>query len=179
MRSLWPDVLSGTIGGIISGAAILLATLYATQQLEQRLNDQQNRVENLRFVRDVSTRARGPMPFRNLDLKGMNLSGLRFRCRDPQTLVEGACGNKADFVGAKQASVDMSRMNLEYADFTGADLRNVNLSQSNLRGADLNDADLTDANLDQACYDDLTNWPEGFVPPKDKFGDGEVCNPGL
>jgi hypothetical protein len=189
LRSVGRDILSGTIAGVFSGVAILVASLFATQALEQRLidqqnrledlrSDQQNRVEDLRYVRDISTRASGPMPFRNLDLEGMNLSGLRLGCRDPQTL-EGECRDKADFVGAKLTSANMSRMDLGYADFTGADLRNANLSQSNLRRANLIDADMTGANLDQACYDELTRWPEGFSAPKDKYGDGEVCNPGL
>jgi uncharacterized protein YjbI with pentapeptide repeats len=177
MASLGRDVLSGTIAGVISGAAILVATVIATQQLEQQITDQQNRVENLRFVRDISTRDRGPMPFRSLDLEGMNLSGLRVKCRDESIVEE--CVDKADFTGAKLASANMSLMDLEWADFTGADLRNVDLSQSNLRRARLIDADMTGANLNQACYDDLTIWPEGFAPPKDRNGDGQVCMPSL
>jgi hypothetical protein len=102
LKSLGRDILGGTLAGLVSGAAILCATLITTQVLEHQLTDQQNRVENLRFVRDISTRNSGPMPFRNLDLREMNLSGLRFPCQD-NPVVE-ACYLKADFTGAKLSS---------------------------------------------------------------------------
>ena len=157
----------------MSGALILLASWWVTQQLEARLAERQDRVENLRFVRDVSTREKGPMPFFNLDLEGMNLSGLRLGCRDEEMVEE--CFHRADFEGAKLASADLSRMELDWANFRGADLRNVNFSDSNLNGAILIDADMTGAKIDQVCYDNLTRWPEGVAPPKDQYG----CDRGL
>jgi hypothetical protein len=172
MKSLGRDILSGTIAGVVSGVAILCATVIATQALEHRLTEQQNRVENLRFVRDISTRNSGPMPFRTLDLEDMNLSGLRFPCRDK--MVVEACFLKADFTGAKLSSTDMSGMDLEGADLTGADLRNADLAGTNLSGAILYDAKMDGARLDGVCYSPMTIWPKGIDPPRD--GNGEICD---
>jgi hypothetical protein len=49
---------------LLTGAALGLV-IYP---VENERADQAERVENLRFVRDVATRESGPMPFRNLDL---------------------------------------------------------------------------------------------------------------
>jgi uncharacterized protein YjbI with pentapeptide repeats len=172
-RGVFIGAIGGTVAGLLSGAVILAAT----QPLEHRLNDRQERLENLRYLRDVSTRESGPMPFRNIDLEGMNLSGLRFPCRD-KVVVE-ACSLKADFRGAHLSSTNMSLMELQGADFTGADLRKANLSDSDLSGALLINAKLDGANLHGACGPPLNGWPAGVTPPPEKEAVGEVCNRGL
>ena len=171
MRSLGRDILSGTIGGLVSG---LIIAIIVAQVLEPGLNDQQNRVENVRFLRDISTRNSPSMPFRNLDLKGQDLSGLNFHCRDKGYHGE-VCSARADFVGAKLASATMSLMDLEDADFSGADLSHADLSETDLKGANLGTANMAGVKLDGACYDSRTIWPEESLKPQNQQGTGEVC----
>lgn len=176
MRSFGSDILSGIIAGLVSGVII---ALLAALVLEPRLNDQQNRIENVRFLRDISTRSdTGSMPFRNLDLKGADLSGLNFHCRDTGYHGE-TCSAKADFTGAMLSSATMTVMDLEGADFSGADLSHADLSETSLKGANLRTANMTGVKLDGACYDPRTLWPDESLKPKDPDGGGDVCNPGL
>jgi Pentapeptide repeats (8 copies) len=133
------------------------------QLLEDARAAQAERLENLRFLRDVAARDAGPMPFRNLDLEGMDLSGLPFPCRD-ETPIEG-CHLKADFTNAHLANAKMSLMDLRGADFTDADLGATDLSGSDLSGAILLAKSMEGALLDNICHSGTTIWPENIEPP--------------
>jgi uncharacterized protein YjbI with pentapeptide repeats len=141
-------------------------------------------LEDLRFLRDVSTRQEGPMPFRNLDLQGMNLSGLRFPCRDDEPGVEGGCGVRADFTDANLSDAVMRNMDLTGADFTRADLQGADLGGSLLTDADLTAArNLDAAELEGVCYvtGNAVIWPSALGMPESMTGDpnSPLCSPGM
>jgi hypothetical protein len=138
------------------------------------------RLSNLRFVQDRSSVAYQPRPFRQFDLKGMNLAGLELK---GSTLVQ------ADLTGANLAGTDLAvepatpatpekpafagqpaflqGVNLCHAVLTGANFTTAYLVNANLTGVDLtttrlNGAVLNGADLSQAT---LPNDPTG----RDKF----------
>jgi hypothetical protein len=136
----------------------------------QSQQSQSERLENLRFVRDRSSAAYQPRPFRQFDLSGMNLQGLQ---------LSGANLVQANLSGANLTGTDLSSTaatpetpsapatpaaisylqgaNLCHADLTGtnfrlaylanANLTGVNLIFTQLRGAVLNGSDLSGATL--------------------------------
>jgi hypothetical protein len=118
------------------------------------------RIENLRFVRDRSSTATQPRPFRQFDLRGMNLAALQLK---------GANFVEADLSGANLTGTDLSSqaatparadtpaipaaysflqgVNLCHAVLAGADLRNTYLVNANLNGVDLTSTLLQNAIL--------------------------------
>jgi uncharacterized protein YjbI with pentapeptide repeats len=147
-------------------------------------NRQAQRLENLRFVRDRSSRGDQdqPRPFAGLDLADMNLAGLYLRGADFSAAdLEGAKLNLTDlsapapepkpgpgtpnapgpFGGLSFPSgspTDFTGANLCSADLTGANLQGANLTRANLSGADLLVTDLSETTLVGA---DLTNTQLG------------------
>ena len=152
------------------------------------------RLEDLRFVRDRSSEAYQPRPFRQFNLAGQNLANLQLK---------GANLVQADLTGANLAGTDLSSQapikatpgspavpgissylqgaNLCHAVLTGtqlsytylvnANLTGVDLTTTTLRGAVLNGADLSEATLpsDPAIKDSLLKgiyYDENTVWPK-------------
>jgi uncharacterized protein YjbI with pentapeptide repeats len=176
------ELINGTIAFLLGGVLVTFGGVIFSDRLQRSINVEQRRIENARFVRDAAMNEnQSVMAFRNLDLEGMNLNGLRLPCRDKQSVE--ACFLKADFTGANLANADLSLMDLSGADFTGANLSGANLRGSRLDGVIFVQADLEDADLDDACWTATTIWPESVdLPRPDTDGDGgqgEVCNPGL
>ena len=74
----------------------------------------------------------------------------------------------ANLSGTNLSGANLSGANLSGADLRGADLYGADLYGANLRGANLSGADLRMADLSWAEHDKYTQWPDGFVPPKNE-----------
>jgi len=143
------------------------------EETEERRDQQQEVLENLRFVRERSG-VDSPEPFRSLRLSGSSLSGLRLGCSErgsencatfDEADITSADLGFADFSNASMRDVDLSKANLVSADLRGVDLTRADLTDASLRRTDLTDADLTDAILTDVCFDEGTIWPAGFRRP--------------
>jgi uncharacterized protein YjbI with pentapeptide repeats len=199
------DILSGIVSGVVAGGLLLLAANWHDDRqakLQQRHDDQQaqlqQRLENLRFVREVARAQEGAMPFQSLDLKGMDLSGLRLACRDGDPPVESTttstspvptCQLRADFTGANLTNAIMRDMDLSDAVFTGAELGGTDFGGSKLSGAEFVGALNLDAKslqgdpnhptLGGVCYEGAPILPAGVeLPPSDNGGNSPVCTDG-
>jgi uncharacterized protein YjbI with pentapeptide repeats len=118
---------------VLLGAVLTLA-LFGTQfylderrsdreaDAAQRLSDEADRREDVRFVRDRSSQAHLDRPFARIDLIDENVSGLELA--------------GADFGGASLVSTDFEDSDLSGADFSGAMLFNANLNYADLSRAD-------------------------------------------
>ncbi|WP_336711063.1 pentapeptide repeat-containing protein [Arthrobacter sp. USHLN218] len=183
------DVIIGLVVGLATGGALFLLGNYA----ENSLADQQQRIENLRFVRErSSTDVDTNRPFRGLDLQGQNLSGLDL----PEAKMVSADLEKSDlrFIHLQRAQLhtaDLRQANLtssslfdtkfidanlqdaqvmhsfaQEAEFTGADLNGTDFDGTALQAADFRGAkNLDKATLQGSCWDRTTKWPDGFQPP--------------
>lgn len=118
-----------------------------SQRIEAQRQADSERLENLRFVRDHSTKDPDlPRPFIGLDLSGKSLSLLQLE--------------NARFAGANLHKADLNLANLQGANFEKADLSGANLalarmrgvwfSYANLQGARLHEVDLRGANFQGA-----------------------------
>jgi uncharacterized protein YjbI with pentapeptide repeats len=152
------------IAGVVSGVCVTVGALGATFGFEARQNDNQTHLENLRFVRELALRHDIAMPFRGLDLEGVNLSGLDLGCRDKVSFE--VCEKRADFQNASLRGADFSGTVLTGADFTGADLTDANLANADVSGALFLRADLSGIRDSQMCFTGATIWPAGYAPPK-------------
>ena len=99
-------------------------------------------------------------------LQGSNLKGADFYA----ARLFGANLGTAHLVSANLRITDLRGAHLREANLKNADLLRAHLSYANLKGADLRGANLEGASLEGAtldgvCYDDDTQWPEGFTPP--------------
>ena len=160
---------------LLTGAALGLV-IYP---VENERADQAERVENLRFVRDIATQADRFGAFRDLDLENMNLSGLEFPCGkfvDDNTEKE-CIERSADFTDADLPGANMTLMDLSGADFTNADLRNADLRYSDVTGTNLDKAKLDGAKLGSICQSESTKWPtdSDFEPPPRQELGGSLC----
>jgi len=113
-------------------------------------------LENLRFVRQLSTQPDTPRPFAGLDLQGQNLAGLDLR---------GACLNFANLQDVQLLWSDLSSTPAHYTQIIGGRLSGADLLGAKLTKADLIGATLTGADLTGIYYDEKTKWPVGFKPP--------------
>jgi Pentapeptide repeats (8 copies) len=165
------------VGGIVAAVSIWYQERSSDKQATQA-----TRLENLRFVRQLSSgKDVVARPFSGLDLQGQNLGLLDLRGAD---LIDAQLTD-ADLVGSNLASTPtrptflagakLTRADLSSADLTGAVLWNAdledakmeraNLTDAILGGTDLKGADLHDAILTRVHYDEKTVWPVGFKPP--------------
>ena len=160
-------------------AALLVGGIVAVVSIkwQERISDasaiQATRLENLRFVRQLSSEnnANRPFPFAHLDLQGQDLTSLNLKGADlREANLQEAHLNFADLrpVPRMQTTevpqptgvqvTDLYGANLTgayllYANLTGAILTRANLTDTDLTSADLTHAYLTDADLTHA---DLT-----------------------
>jgi uncharacterized protein YjbI with pentapeptide repeats len=171
------------VGGIVAAVSVLWQN-----SLSDAAAKQATRLENLRFVRQLSSESNVvSRPFAALDLQSQDLSGLDLRGADlsdaklqhaklifahlsttpPRfTLLVGA-----DLTGADLSRAELDNADLVDADLTGANLENAiltgaTMSRADLSGADLDGADLTGAFLRGVHYDEKTAWPTGFKAPQ-------------
>ena len=164
---------SEIVSGIVSGLVVSAITVGVQFFLDHSQENRTNQLENLRFVREnsgvdlplsdsphcVSTSAiQAPTvkksaesdsteipnrPFRAMDLRKQNLSGLWLTCAD----FEEANLEQANLKGAYLVSAKLTRANLAGADLTGTALTNASLIGADLTGANLSGAYLEGVNL--------------------------------
>lgn len=166
-RRLWHDILTGVVAGAIVGVAILGTQLSVEDQRiasEVRREDIRQhvttRLENLRFVRALSSPEELARPFRGLDLSGLDLAGLDLSYADFEGAnLAGANLRGTNLVGANLSKTDLSRADLSEADLTGAVIfepivTETNFSSTNLAGAKIGSL-LTGSNpFESASFDD-------------------------
>lgn len=165
------EVLFAALVAVLAGGALFMVQTRADDQrqeqaieFENQLQQQAERLENLRFIRErSSTDASQPRPFGRLDLRGQSLSGLQlagahFEDSDLEgASLFGTTLTDAWFAFTNLRGTDLSLAVLNGAVLLGADLSGSTLYNSTLVGADLraailigadlSTADLTDANL--------------------------------
>jgi uncharacterized protein YjbI with pentapeptide repeats len=172
-------------------AALLVGGIVAVVSIkwQERISDasatQATRLENLRFVRQLSSEnnATRPFPFAHLDLEGQDLTSLDLKAADLReanlqdahldfadlgpvpltqvTEVPEPTVQVADLGGANLTGANLTGANLTGAHLTGANLTRANLTYTTLTGADLTDANLTGVHCDKD-----TTWPISFSPPR-------------
>ncbi|WP_345711460.1 pentapeptide repeat-containing protein [Kineococcus glutinatus] len=132
------------MSGVVAGFVIFPATVWSDSRLAQRQEqveeqraEQQEVLENVRFVRERSGQRDAAKPFRGLNLTEASLAGLDLSCAEPTSV--GSC---ADLLGANLTGADLRETNL-----TGANLRETNLADAKLSTAILADSNLADVNL--------------------------------
>jgi uncharacterized protein YjbI with pentapeptide repeats len=132
-------------------AAFVLDNRIAARQeaTEDRRVEQQEILENLRFVRD---RAEDPVsfkPFQYMQLAGANLSGLNLGC-EATIPTTASCTDlqNANLKGAILRSTDLSGAHLGWAHLTNMDASLAWLMGADMSFADLNGANLSDAKLE-------------------------------
>lgn len=173
---LWVGILGGVASGLIVGIALFVGQLVVDDQradrehlrddaqverqnsLEDARELQGTRLENLRFVRALSSRVDVELdrPFRGLDLGGMELAGL--------SLVG------ADFENANLADVSFRFADLRGASFGGANVDGADFTNANLAGASFSyenretaasgpgPASLAQADLSGALFRRIQTW---------------------
>jgi uncharacterized protein YjbI with pentapeptide repeats len=140
---LWRELTAGTVSGVISGV-VVGALFFAGQFVvdrdrEVRENDREDarierqeqaerervldgtRLENLRFVRALSSAGDADRPFRGLDLQDAELAGLSLR--------------GADFTDADLSGVSFRGSDLSGASFGGADVAGADFTDAVMVGA--------------------------------------------
>ncbi len=188
---------------VLVGQSYLVSASGAREHGQDQDQDQaqDQRISDLHFVRDRSSTWYQDRPFRQFDLRDMNLAGLELRGVDfVEANLSGA--NLTGTVLRYQSGMPeapgrpaipavnayLQGANLCHAVLNGADLRNaylinvnftgVDLTFTRLQGAVLYGSDLSAATLpsdpgflDGIHYDDGTIWPEGYQPPPSAIGD--------
>lgn len=164
VRDLWRDVLVALVVGLVllvGQAAIDDRRSDRETAAGERMANEAERRDNLRFVRELSSSPSIGKPFRNIDLTNQTLAGLSLK---------GADLENARLSGTFSPFIDLSESNLKtsslyQAVLIGANLEKADFRGSDLRGANLKEAKLAGAILDATCYDESTVWPNGFHPP--------------
>jgi uncharacterized protein YjbI with pentapeptide repeats len=165
--------------GLISGAVVAVGSLISQSVVDdqrserervvaERMADEADRRENLRFVRDRSSGEASAKPFTDIDLEGQSLRGLKLNKADfngatlREAYLDGASLVESTFVNsalnkASFADVDLTRTNIYFSDATdarlsgaklsGASLSFVTFDNADLRGAELSNADVYQAHL--------------------------------
>lgn len=120
--------------GLVSGSLVSLCAVWVQADLDDRREEQANRQEEVRFVRQMAVDGKiREASFYDADLRDANLSGLDL--------------SGAEFTGADLRGANLTRSDLTDATLTGADLGNARLEDTVLRGADLTGADFPGALL--------------------------------
>jgi Pentapeptide repeats (8 copies) len=150
---------------VLRDLVIGLALLGLTLLFENHLAQSQERLENVRFVRQTVMDGQVVKPFEGLDLRHANLAGLPMQCLSfgANDFTTGC----SDFTGADLAGADLSRSNLKgvwltRADLSGSNLRGADLEQAHLNGANLTGADMTGANITSTDFS-LSSWNEAVI----------------
>jgi uncharacterized protein YjbI with pentapeptide repeats len=170
------EIAAGVISGLLVGLAFFVGQivvdnntsereharedrqLAAQNKIEADRNEQGVLLENLRFVRGLSSSSdtAASRPFRSMDLHGLELSGLSL--------------TGADFKNANLKETSFRNANLAGADFGGADVEGADFKGANLAGATfIYESDesrpsgkgpkyLADAILDGASFANIETW---------------------
>ncbi|WP_173923302.1 pentapeptide repeat-containing protein [Agromyces sp. Marseille-P2726] len=149
---LFVDIAIAVGSGIVSGAIVgfmIFAFQYNVEEermtREQIREDERQavaiRLENLRFVRALSSDVILDRPFRGLDLRGMELSGLNLAGADLQGAdLTQATITATNLVGANLSGANLTDASLTFSDLTGAQLLNVNIEGARFDSVDLSGA---------------------------------------
>ncbi len=121
------------------------------EQAEDRRVEQQEILENLRFVRDRAQDPASYKPFTNIDLVDANLSDLRLGC-EASDLAECASFQDADLRGADLTSVDLRNADMFAADLTGVHMRFASAEGAWFGSANLTKADLSEVFMSGARF---------------------------
>ncbi|MYD08569.1 MAG: pentapeptide repeat-containing protein [Chloroflexi bacterium] len=119
-----------------AGTAERLLMAVGADELAERVRHRKEEYGQSLSAADGETQADDEEPGENVDLRGLNLSGMDLRGRNLHL---------SNLTGA-----DLSGCNLDGADFVNMDLSNVNLSRASLEDTKLNDANMSLANLSEA-----------------------------
>lgn len=139
---------------------------------------------------DLEGQPLGGLNLEDALLTDANLSGVSaFQASFEGADLSFSTAEEASFVAAKFNDAALVNGHFHASNFSGADLRGASLGGADLtdarftasdlmgvdlRGADLHGADLAEARVSNICYDELTDWPEGFDPPTHNE---ESCDP--
>src|SRR3712207_4546296 len=111
------------------------------EQAEDRRAEQQEVLENIRFVRERSGDPASIKPFVAIQLNEANLSGLALGCETP------GAENCATFLDASMREDTLVDTNLKNAGLSGANLSGANLFRTQLPDANLSSSILSGADL--------------------------------
>jgi uncharacterized protein YjbI with pentapeptide repeats len=145
-----PLVVQNIFAALLVGVIVAAVSILWQKRISDDSAAQATRLENLRFVRQLSSeKDAAARPFSGLDLQGQSLGRL-------------------DLTGA-----DLDHAKLQDADFSFSHLGCIphqvphcaNLIGADLTGAKLVHTDLTGAFRIGVHYNEKTNWPVGFKPP--------------
>lgn len=190
---LWRDVVLATLVGCLVGGSVFIVQNHfdnereqrertvedARQQLAERLEDERvaanTRLENLRFVRERSSKDPDlPRPFQGLDLSDQVLNSLDLQGADFEganlaraklsginllkaQLAQANMGGVTSYGGASLVEADLRMASLESARFVAAAFTKANLIEADLTKAGFivvyfNEADMIDADLTQSVF---------------------------
>lgn len=137
------------VGGVVLGAQLIVEDrrIAFEHQREDTAQAAATRLENLRFVRTLSSAGRLDRSFGALDLAGIELGGSNLAY--------------ADFRGADLSGANLAGTNLEGPNLSLAKLTNANLFAADLTGAGMVDTIVEDADF---VFADLSG---AFVPNTD------------
>ena len=97
--------------------------------------------------------------FREMDLRGMDLSDIRFDlCLFVDVILDGADMSGSSIRNAGLDGCSLKGVNFKNADMYGACMRGCNMEGCNICGANLYSAVLEHANLDGIISDEDTKW---------------------
>jgi len=178
-RNLWWRELTV---GLLSGTVVAAGSLYSQNLVDdqrseretviaQRMADEADRRENLRFVRDRSSDETSAKPFSDMDLTGQSLRGLKLNKSDfsgatlgqtyfdGSSLIEGTFVNstlvKASFDGADLTGAKIHFSTATDAHFSRANLTNADVSFTSFANADFRGAELAGSHIYQADMVDI------------------------
>lgn len=126
------------IAALLVGLTVAVVSVLWQESISRQQLDLQNRIENLRFVRERSSEDSLPRPFAALDLVGQNLRGLQLSGAD----FRGSNLRKTNFSGAELPSSNLQSVNADEASFSAADLKNAALDHAKFSAAELSYVDL-------------------------------------
>ena len=149
------------IVGLVSGAVVAAGSMLGQAALDDQRSQQEERLENLRYVRERSSEVKTSRPFRGMDLEGQNLAGLELNGADlaeakmkgadlTHTELSEASFIGADLSGATFSSAELSDSFLSYANLQGAKLTKADIRSADLEGIDLRNADLSGSTLSES-----------------------------
>jgi uncharacterized protein YjbI with pentapeptide repeats len=177
-REIRAGIVSGIVSGALVGVALFVAQgvlddqrterehareerqIDAQNVIEENRNEQGILLENLRFVRALSsdTAPTVSRPFRGLDLHGLELSGLSLAGADFENAnLGGTIFRNTELSGARFGGA-----NVDGADFTGSDLKGASFYYETRETAESGAGpdSLAQANLDGVAFRNISTWGE-------------------
>lgn len=142
--------------GLVSGAIVAAATMLGQAALDDDRSSREERLENLRFVRERSSEVKQDRPFRGMDLKEINLAGLQLSAADLTAAdltasdLTGTSLPEATFKDAQISGAYLTQADLNYSNFMFADLQGAFLDRAHLKAAALDNANFQNAHLEDA-----------------------------